>query len=150
MNHNNCTISEQKKYSAISTVDKKVALDRLGPRLMPKQVSHQRGGILKMTNDILVNESDKFFGLSENSISTCYGAIASIVLAAVQLSEYSNGWVSNNICRICGRNHNVLVISLENGGHIVTLPHPKDRATKVKSSGSMLLPDIFWREECDI
>jgi hypothetical protein len=102
-------------------------------------------GIPKMTNDILVNESDKFFGLSENSISTCYGAIASIVLAAVQLSEYSNGWVSNNICRICGRNHNVLVISLENGGHIVTLPHPKDRATKVKSSGSMLLPDIFCR-----
>jgi hypothetical protein len=42
------------------------------------------------------------------------------------------------LCPICGGNHDVLVISLENGGHVVTKPFPKDEAirrVKTKASG---------------
>jgi hypothetical protein len=38
-----------------------------------------------------------------------------------QLFDYSNGSVSNNICHVSGGDYNVLIISLENAGCIVTL-----------------------------
>jgi hypothetical protein len=50
-----------------------------------------------------------------------------------QLSDYSNQSVSNNICLICGGDHDVLVISLENGGYIVTKPFSKDKGSTVKA-----------------
>ena len=69
------------------------------------------------------------------------------------LSTYSNGVVSNNICHICGGDHNVLVIRLENGGHIITRPFSKEKSTKVKVTHGkrratrLDLVDIFWPAE---
>lgn len=66
------------------------------------------------------------------------------------LSTYNNGAVSNNICHICGGDHNVLVIPLENGGHIVSRPFPKEKATKVKVTNAkrratrLDLVKMFW------
>jgi hypothetical protein len=40
------------------------------------------------------------------------------------------------LCPICGGNHDVLVVSLENGGHVVTKPFPKDEAFRVKIKAS--------------
>ena len=48
------------------------------------------------------------------------------------LSTYSNESASNNICDICGGNHNILVIPLENGGRIITRPFTKEKVTRVK------------------
>ena len=68
------------------------------------------------------------------------------------LSTYSNGSVPNNICHICGGNHNVLVIGLENGSHIITHPFPNERATKPNVTASRRrattsdLIGIFWRQ----
>lgn len=45
----------------------------------------------------------------------------------------SNESVSDNsLCRICGGNHNVLVIGLENGGHIITEHFFKEGPVKIK------------------
>jgi hypothetical protein len=67
------------------------------------------------------------------------------------LSVYSNSTAYNNsLCPICGGNHNVLVISLENGSHIVTHPFKKEKATKVKLTDGkrratrLDLIDTFW------
>ncbi|HEY9388007.1 MAG TPA: hypothetical protein VIP70_13280 [Nitrososphaeraceae archaeon] len=67
----------------------------------------------------------------------------------------SNDSTSNNsFCPICGYDHDVLVISLENGGQIVTKPFYKDRETTVSINDGnkvvkmrtkrMDLVDIFW------
>jgi hypothetical protein len=69
--------------------------------------------------------------------------------------DYTNEPVSNNscLCSICGGDHNVLVIPLENGSHIVSRPFPKDNATKVNVTGDkrratrLDLVDIFWPTE---
>jgi hypothetical protein len=45
---------------------------------------------------------------------------------------YRNDLVSNNSFPVCGGDHNVLMISLENGDHIVTRPFPKEKASKFK------------------
>lgn len=69
------------------------------------------------------------------------------------LSMYRNDLVSNNSCPVCGGDHNVLMISLENGGHIVTRPFPKEKASKVKKTDAkrratkLDLVDIFWQSE---
>jgi hypothetical protein len=47
----------------------------------------------------------------------------------IQLSDFSNETVSIDIYRICGCDYNVSVTSLENGGHIVTLP-PKRKSNQ--------------------
>jgi hypothetical protein len=49
------------------------------------------------------------------------------------LSAYSNKLASNNICDICGVDHNVVVISLENGGRIVTPSFRKEKVTRIKA-----------------
>jgi hypothetical protein len=63
----------------------------------------------------------------------------------------SNGALSNNsLCPVCGGDHNVLVIPLENGGHIISRPFPKEKATKVKITNAkrratrLDLVDVFW------
>ena len=66
------------------------------------------------------------------------------------LSAYSNKLVSNNICDICGGDHNVLLIGLENVSHIITRPFPKEvtkaNATNDRRRATTLdLVDIFWR-----
>jgi hypothetical protein len=73
------------------------------------------------------------------------------------LSTYSNAPVSNNICHVCGGDHNVLIISLENGGHIITHPFSKEKATRVKVDSGIKgkaigldLIDIFWPKDGDI
>jgi hypothetical protein len=44
-----------------------------------------------------------------------------------------------HLCPICGGNHDILVISLENGGHVVTKPFPKDKAfRRVKTKASSI------------
>ena len=65
----------------------------------------------------------------------------------------SNDKVSDiSSCPVCGGNHDVLVIGLENGGHIVTQPFPKEETTRVKVTSNKLratklnLVDIFWPE----
>lgn len=71
------------------------------------------------------------------------------------LSTYNNGAVSNNICPICGGDHNVLVIGLENGSHIITRPFPNEKATKVnvtdgkRRATRLDLVDVFWRPDED-
>lgn len=70
-------------------------------------------------------------------------------------SSDSNESVSNNsLCPVCGGDHNVLVISLVHGGHIVIHSFPKERATKVKVTNGgkrratrLDLVDIFWPAE---
>jgi hypothetical protein len=50
------------------------------------------------------------------------------------LSAYSNITAYNSsLCPVCGGDHNVLVISLENDGHIITSPFQKEKATEVKA-----------------
>jgi hypothetical protein len=73
------------------------------------------------------------------------------------LSAYSNSTAYNNsLCPICGGNHNVLVISLENGSHIVTHPFRKEKVKKVKVADGkrratrLDLIDTFWPKEGDI
>lgn len=63
----------------------------------------------------------------------------------------SNTKVANNsLCNICGGDHNVLLIPLENGSHIVTRPFPKEKATKVKVKNDkrratrLDLVNVFW------
>jgi hypothetical protein len=57
---------------------------------------------------------------------------------------------NNSLCQICGGDHNVLVIPLENGGHIVSRPFPKEKATKVnvadgkRRATRLDLVDILW------
>jgi hypothetical protein len=57
---------------------------------------------------------------------------------------------NNSLCRVCGGDHNVLVISLENGGHIITRPFAKEKATKVDITNAkrratrLDLVDVFW------
>jgi hypothetical protein len=70
------------------------------------------------------------------------------------LSTYSNKPVSNNrFCSICGGDHNVLVIGLENGEHIVTPSFCKRKAIRVKVADGrrrakrLDLVDIFWPSE---
>lgn len=53
--------------------------------------------------------------------------------------------VNNSLCPVCGSDHNVLIIGLENGGRIITPPFPKRRTTRVKPL-SRLSPEIFWQE----
>jgi hypothetical protein len=72
------------------------------------------------------------------------------------LYDYSNESVSNNICLICGGDHDVLVISLENGGHIVTKPFSKDKGSTVKAGSCIKaratkldLVDILWPTDGD-
>jgi hypothetical protein len=61
---------------------------------------------------------------------------------------------NNSLCHICGGDHNVLVISLESGGHITTRPFPKEKATRVKVGSGIKgratkldLVDVFWPSE---
>jgi hypothetical protein len=69
--------------------------------------------------------------------------------------DYTNEPVSNNssLCSICGGDHNVLVIPLENGGHIVSRPFPKEKTTKVnvtegkRRATRLDLVGIFWPTE---
>jgi hypothetical protein len=68
----------------------------------------------------------------------------------------SNGALSNNsLCTVCGGDHNVLVIPLENGGHIISRPFPKEKATKVKITNAkrratrLDLVDVFWSSNVD-
>lgn len=63
----------------------------------------------------------------------------------------SNGALSNNsLCPVCGGDHNVLVIPLENGGHIISRPFPKEKATKVniinakRRATRLDLVNMFW------
>jgi hypothetical protein len=60
-------------------------------------------------------------------------------------------------CDVCGGDHNVLIISLENGGHIITHPFRKEKATRVKVDSGIKgkaigldLIDIFWPKDGDI
>ena len=70
------------------------------------------------------------------------------------LSTYSNKPVSNNrFCSVCRGDHNVLVIGLENGEHIVTPSFCKRKATRVRVADGrrratrLDLVDIFWPSE---
>ena len=63
----------------------------------------------------------------------------------------SNDTVSNiSLCPVCGGDHNILVIPLENGGHIVTPPFRKEKTTKVnardgKHKATRLdFVNVFW------
>jgi hypothetical protein len=57
---------------------------------------------------------------------------------------------NNSLCHICGGDHNVVVIPLENGGRIISRPFPKNKTTKVNVSDGkrratrLDLVDIFW------
>jgi hypothetical protein len=60
----------------------------------------------------------------------------------------------NSLCPVCGGDHNVLVISLENSGHIVTRPFPKEKATRVKVNSGIKVRatrldpvGVFWSAE---
>jgi hypothetical protein len=63
---------------------------------------------------------------------------------------------NNSLCDICGGNHKVLVISLENGGHIVTHPFSKEKTTKVKitlgkrRATRLDLVNTFWPSGEDV
>jgi hypothetical protein len=54
------------------------------------------------------------------------------------------------VCPVCGGNHNVLVINLEHGRHIVTPPFPKEKAAKVSVTNGkrratrLDLVNTFW------
>jgi hypothetical protein len=39
--------------------------------------------------------------------------------------------VYNRLCPICGGDHNVIIVQLENGKRIITPPFPKERAAKL-------------------
>lgn len=60
---------------------------------------------------------------------------------------------NNSLCHICGGDHNVLVIPLEIGGHVITRPFQKDKASKVnvtsgkRRAARLDLVDIFWSTE---
>lgn len=60
---------------------------------------------------------------------------------------------NNSLCHICGGDHNILFIRLESGGHIITRPFPKQKATKVNVTNGkrratrLDLIDIFWKSE---
>jgi hypothetical protein len=38
---------------------------------------------------------------------------------------------TNKLCPVCGGDHNVIIVPLENGRRIITLPFPKDRAARL-------------------
>ena len=44
---------------------------------------------------------------------------------------------NTRLCSICGGNHNVLVIGLENGGHIITEHFFKEGAIKIKINSNV-------------
>lgn len=53
-------------------------------------------------------------------------------------SSDSNESASNTrLCSICGGNHNVLVIGLENGGHIITEHFFKEGPVKIKVNSNV-------------
>lgn len=61
---------------------------------------------------------------------------------------------SDRLCQVCGGDHNVLVIRLENGGHIITKPFSKERPPKVnvnsnvkRKSTTLDLVNLFWPSE---
>ena len=58
------------------------------------------------------------------------------------------------LCSVCGGDHNVLIVGLENGGYVVTLPFGKEKATRVKVDSGIKgkaigldLIDVFWPSE---
>ena len=66
--------------------------------------------------------------------------------------NYTNDIVSNisSLCSVCGGDHNVIVIQLENGGHIITRPFSKEKATKLnvtdgkRRAARLDLVNVFW------
>ena len=65
----------------------------------------------------------------------------------------SNESVSDNsLCRICGSDHNVLVIGLEDSGHIITEHFFKEGPVKIKVNSNVKrkattldLINLFWK-----
>ena len=99
-----------------------------------------------MTNAIIPIDSDKCFGASRYTkprlqMPQDRGSYLCLVTAELLTIDYVR-YVVGTI--------NVLVISLENGGHIVTKLFSKEKATKVKvtdgkrKATKLDLVDIFW------
>lgn len=72
----------------------------------------------------------------------------------------TNDFVSNNrLCPICGGDHNVFVLNLEDGNHVIPRPFFYERAAKVKADtdktnlkriATKIDPaDIFWTAKED-
>ena len=48
-----------------------------------------------------------------------------------------------SVCKICGGDHNVIIVPLENGGRIVTSPFLENRTNINLKRKRKLTPDIF-------
>jgi hypothetical protein len=62
----------------------------------------------------------------------------------VLVSKYNDNCNSISVCDICNYRHNVIVISLEGGGHIITKPFCKERTAVAKAKPGIL--SLFWKD----
>ncbi len=66
----------------------------------------------------------------------------------ITIMTFSDDVLAGNydgLCDICNYHHNVIIISLEGGGHIVTRPFPKEPTIVAKVKPG--IEALFWRED---
>lgn len=95
-----------------------------------------------MINNIFTNNADKHFDFSKpDDVSAQFVSYCRFDRMKNDKNNFiedkdkgsdSNESDSNiRFCHVCGGDHNVLVIGLENGEHIITKPFSKERPSKI-------------------